>query len=66
MVKRYAAMGITVPPFDPNKKVDDSAPNAGDNFSSSDDISSVDSDENAVCCENVNLDVTDERNSHYE
>ena len=66
MVKRYAAMGITVPPFDPNKKVDDSAPDAGDNFSSSDDISSVDSDENAVCCENVNPDVTDERNSHYE
>ena len=59
-------MGITVPPFDPNKKVDDSAPDAGDNFSSSDDISSVDSDENAVCCENVNPDVTDERNSHYE
>lgn len=66
MVKRYAAMGITVPPFDPNKKVGDSAPDAGDNFSSSDDISSVDSDENAVCCENVNPDVTDERNSHYE
>ena len=43
MVKRYAAMGITVPPFDPNKKVDDSAPDAGDNFSSSDDISVVDS-----------------------
>lgn len=66
MVKRYAALGITVPPFDPNKKVDDSAPDAGDNFSSSDGILSVDSNENAVCCENVNLYVTDERNSHDE
>ncbi|MBR4490923.1 AAA family ATPase, partial [bacterium] len=45
MIKRYAAMGITVPPFDPSKKVDDSAPEIG---------------------ENVNPDVTDERNSHYE
>ena len=26
LVKKYAAQGITIPPFDPNKKIDRSAP----------------------------------------